>query len=178
MRYGLRVGGNGGRNVNFVNGEKSINNYTNLDFNLNMGYDFPDKYGFEFGPRIGHNSSKSSLRSSINNNYFIYGGRFEGSVTFPGKIEFNTDINFDMRQRIAAYSTNTNIITWNAGIDKKLFKDKSGKIGFYANDILNQNKGYTRTINSNFVSDESYLKISRYFLLKLEWTFNKMPGAK
>ena len=178
LRYGVRLGGNGGRNINFVNGAKSINTYTNLDFNLNLGMDVPDKFSFELGPRIGHNSSKSSLRSSINNNYFIYGGRVEGSVMLPGKFELSSDVNFDMRQRIEAYSTNTNIIIWNAGLDKKLFKDKSGKIGLYANDILNQNIGYTRTINSNFVSDETYLRISRYFLLRLEWTFNKMPGEK
>ena len=178
LRYGLRLNGSGGRNVNFINTEKSVNTYTNVEFGFNLGYDFPDKYSFELGPKIGHNNSKSSLRSSLNNNYFTYGGNAEGFIMLPGKLELNSDVNFDFRQRIAAFDRNTNLIIWNASIARKFFKDKSGKIGLYANDILDQNKGFTRTINSNFVTDESYQRISRYFLLKFEWSFNKTPGGK
>jgi hypothetical protein len=32
--------------------------------------------------------------------------------------------------------------------------------------------------NSNFISNESYLKVPRYFQLKFEWTFNNNPGSK
>ncbi|MBD0378192.1 MAG: hypothetical protein ICV51_21515 [Flavisolibacter sp.] len=44
-------------------------------------------------------------------------------------------------------------------------------------DLFNQNRGSNRIINSNFVTDKRFLRVSRYFMLKLEWTFNKMPGA-
>ena len=33
-----------------------------------------------------------------------------------------------------------------------------------------------RNINNNFITEERYSRISRYFLLKFEWSFNKMPG--
>jgi Outer membrane protein beta-barrel family len=178
LRHGIQLNGNGGRNVNFINAQKSINTYTNFQLRVNLGYDFPDKYSFELGPKIGHTSSKSSLRSDINNNYFSYGGNAEGFIMLPWKLELNSDVDFDLRQHIAAFAANTNLIIWNASISRKFFKDKSGKIGFYAYDILDQNKGFTRTINSIFVSDESYQRISRYFLLKFEWSFNKVPGGK
>ena len=38
-------------------------------------------------------------------------------------------------------------------------------------------EGFTRTINSSFIIDDRFQKISRYFLLKFEWSFNKMPGG-
>ena len=80
--------------------------------------------------------------------------------------------------RIDAFATNTNLVVWNAGLSKKIFKKDAGKISFTANDILNDNKGFTRTINSTFISDDRYQRITRYFLLRFEWSFNKMPGGE
>ena len=96
----------------------------------------------------------------------------------PGKIEISTDLNANLQQKISGFAPGVNIINWNADIGKKVFKNKSGKIIFLANDILDQNKGFSRIINSNYVQEEKFSRISRYFLLKFEWTFNKMPGSK
>ncbi len=93
-------------------------------------------------------------------------------------MELSSNLNADLRQRIQAFASNVNLVVWNAGISKKLFKKDAGKIGLYANDILNDNKGFTRTINSTFISDDRYEKISRYFLVKFEWSFNKAPGGE
>ncbi|MFZ1262834.1 MAG: outer membrane beta-barrel protein, partial [Chitinophagaceae bacterium] len=86
--------------------------------------------------------------------------------------------NADLRQRINAFATNTNLVIWNAGVSKNIFKKDAGKISFIANDILDDNQGFTRTINNTFISDDSFQRISRYFLLKFEWSFNKMPGGE
>ena len=93
-----------------------------------------------------------------------------------GRFEINSDVNVDYREKLPIFSQNTNIIRWNGSISRKVFKDKSGKIFIVANDILNQNKGFDRIVNSNIVTDEQYVNISRYFQLKFEWTFNKTPG--
>ena len=81
-----------------------------------------------------------------------------------------------MRQRIAAFDRNTNLIVWIADLERPLFKNT--KVFIIANDILNQNKGYNRIINNSFISDERYSKISRYFLLRFEWSFTKAAGKK
>jgi hypothetical protein len=127
---------------------------------------------------VGYNYSKSSIRTSINNNYFTYGGRLDANVQLPGKFEIQTNVNADLRQHINAFSTNTNIITWNAVVSKKFWKNNAGKLSIVANDILNQNKGFNRTINSTFISDDRFQRVSRYFLLRFEWSFTKSPGAE
>jgi len=171
---------NGGRNITFINGQQSINTYANLELEYGIRYSVQDKYNFHVGPKIGRNISTSSLRKDINNNYWTYGGEADGYVALPWKMELNSDVNFDLRQKIPAFegATNTNIILWNAELSKKVFKDKSGKFIFRANDILNQNKGFNRIINSNFVTDQRYERIARYFMLTFQWTFTKMPGQK
>jgi hypothetical protein len=71
-----------------------------------------------------------------------------------------------------------NATIWNASLSKKIFKKETGKISFIANDMLDNYKGFTRTINNTFVSDDRFQRISRYFLLRFEWSFNKMPGGE
>jgi len=171
---------NGGRNVTYINAHQSINTYANIELELGLRYSVQDKYNFHIGPKVGRNLSTSSLRKDIDNNYWTYGGQADGYVMLPWKIEINSDINFDLRQKIPAFeeTTNTNIILWNAEVSKKVFKDKSGKFIFRANDILNQNKGFNRIINSNFVTDQRYQRIARYFMMSFQWTFTKMPSQK
>jgi hypothetical protein len=137
-----------------------------------------DKFSFSLRPTIGYNISKTSLATSVNNNYFTYGGRANVSIDLPWKMELMTDVNADLRQRIQAFATNTNLVIWNASLSKKVFKKDTGKISIVANDMLDDNKGFTRTINNTFVSDDRFQRISRYFLLKFEWSFNKMPGGE
>ncbi|HMG68916.1 MAG TPA: TonB-dependent receptor [Chitinophagaceae bacterium] len=170
---------NGGRSVTFINGQESINDYANIQFSYGIGYSIQDKYNFHIRPKIGRNISQSSLRKDVNNSYWTYGGDIDGYLMLPWKLEITSDVNFDLRQQIDAFAgSNTNIIYWNAELSRKIFKKKAAKIIFRANDILDQNKGFNRVINSNFVTDQRYQRIGQYFMLSFQWTFTKMPGQK
>jgi len=177
LGYGFFGNGNGGKSINFVNGKKNATNYMNSELNLQLRYSVTDKRTLEVGPKFGYNISKSSLNRGYDTKYWTYGGRLEGMIMLPYKIEFNTDVDVDLRQQLEGFQGNPNRTIINASLSKKVFKDKSGKIYFIANDLLDQNKGFNRTINSNFISEDRYSKISRYFLLKFEWSFNKLPGG-
>ena len=182
--YGIGFNGNGGRNHNYIyqvsNGvsstAKNRTTYMNTDLRFTLRYNIPEKFNIDFGPRVGYNISKSSLQPDYNNNYWNYGGNINGMIMLPWKLELNTDCNIDLRQQLDAFQGNPNQTVWNASIAKKVLKDKSGKIYFIANDLLDQRKGFNRNITTNFVSEERYSRLSRYFLLKFEWSFNKMPG--
>ncbi|MGQ0739417.1 MAG: outer membrane beta-barrel protein [Bacteroidota bacterium] len=176
--FSFGFNGSGSRFNNFVNGERAITRSFSISFETSFGIENEEKFDFSIRPRIGYNHSKSSFSSVVNNNYWSYGGRIDAEVTLPWKIELTTNLNADLRQRIQAFASNVNLVVWNAGISKKIFKKDAGKIGFYMNDILDDNKGFTRTINSTFITDDRYEKISRYFLVKFEWSFNKAPGGE
>jgi hypothetical protein len=177
MYYGLNLNGNGGRSINFIDGAKNISNYGNAKLGISGGYDAPDKWSIEFRPEIGYNFSKSSINKTINNNYFTYGGFTSGFVMLPGKIELRSDVQFDIRKESSAFPGNTSIIQWNGSIGRKVLKNKSGMISLVATDILDQNRGFNRMINSSIITEEHYAKVSRYFLLKFEWSFTKIPGT-
>ncbi len=177
LEHGFGVNGSGSRFNNFVNGQQAITRSFSLGVELHLGYENENKYDFSIRPRIAYNKSRSSIATAIQNNYFSYGGRAEAEISLPWKMEFRTDLNADLRQRIQAFASNTNLVVWNAGLYKKLFKKDAGRIGLYVNDILDDNKGFTRTINSTFISDDRFQRISRYFMLKFEWSFTQSPGG-
>jgi hypothetical protein len=125
---------------------------------------------------IKRNLSKSSLRPTANNNYWSYGGRAEFYVKLFKNWELNSDVDANLQQKTDAFANNANIVVWNAELNRKFGKEKALKVAVSAHDILNQNIGFNRTINSNFINEERYDRLARYFLLTLSWTFNKMPG--
>jgi hypothetical protein len=80
------------------------------------------------------------------------------------------------------FDNNTNIILWNAWVGKKFLKKDALLIKVSANDLLNQNIGFNRTVNSNYISQNTYSTIQRFFLLSVVWNFNKtgvkVPGQE
>jgi hypothetical protein len=182
--YFIYAYASGGINNNYINqisngvvqNVKNQTNYTYSNLSYSLRYFEADKLNLEFGPQVGYNASKSSVQKNLNSNYWNYGGRFSGTITIAKKYEFSTDGNFDLRQQLDAFKANPNQIILNASLSRKVFKDNSGKIYILAQDILDQRKGFNRNISNNFISEDRYSRLSRYFLLKFEWSFNKMPG--
>ena len=93
----------------------------------------------------------------------------------PAKFELSTEVEANIRQSTNRFASNRQIV-WNAELSRRFFKEKTLKLSFIAHDILNQNIGFQRTINSNFFSEQRYDLLGRYFLVQASWTFNKMPG--
>ena len=185
--YGVSFNANGGRNISFlrnitnntVQDLKNVTNYTNLELNLSLNYDFPEKYSLEFRPKIGENlSTTKSEMNAQKNSFLLYGGYVSGMIMLPGKLELSSNSNFDFRDGLAGFGVPFDLVLWNASLSRKIFKKKDGRIILEANDILNQNRGFNRNINSNFITEETFSRIGQNFLLKFEWSFNKMPGTK
>lgn len=176
--FGFNVESNGGKNVSFLNTKMNENRYTTFGFSFTLGIEKENKYSFQINPEFKRNLSKSSLRPDINNNYWTYGASVEGSLNLPWKLEVRSNVDFDFREKIAAFATNTNIINWSAYLEKKIFKKDAGKLILTARDILNQNKGFNRAINSNFISDERYQRLGQYFMIGFRWSFTQTPGAE
>lgn len=178
LNHGLSPEANGGRSKNYINGRENINTYANLSMHYSIRYTVKEKYNFNIGPKVTRNISKSSLRPSADNNYWSYGGKAEGYIKFFWNLELESNVEMELRQKTAAFANNVNTTVWNAQLSRKFMKDKSLKIAVVAHDILNQNIGFNRTINSNFISEQRYDRLSRYFLLSVAWNFNKMPGQE
>jgi hypothetical protein len=79
----------------------------------------------------------------------------------------------NLRQKTSAFEKNNNVYRWNAHLDRKLLKNDIARLRFSAFDMLDQNKGFNRNINSNFISERTYDTMRRYFMLSFIWNFSK-----
>lgn len=174
---GLRVGGNINPNtnhsVNYVNGQKNISDNNTYSFGLDFNYETKDeKFEFGFSPGGAYNQSKSTI-STLTTNYWTSNNDFNISYEFPGKIEVGTDVNWMIREKTAVFTTNNNVFKWNAYIEKKFLKNDQLELRASVFDILNQNLGFTRNAQNNYITQDSYNTIRRYGLLTLTWNFTK-----
>lgn len=162
-----------GRNVNFVNGEENKVNNGRAGANVGLRYYKDKKLSVNTYSTFTYNFSKSSIRTDIKTNYWIQRHDVDVTVFLPWKLELSTEVSFNFRQKTSAFDTDNNAILFNAWIDKKIFKNDQTVIRLYAFDLLNQNIGFRRNINTNFISEKTYNTFQRYVMLSLIWNISK-----
>ncbi|MFI5193680.1 MAG: outer membrane beta-barrel protein [Chitinophagales bacterium] len=178
MNLSLGSGYSTGRNVNIVNNElnKTIQNTYSFSFRLNKAKE--KKYEFNLSPTVEHTSSISSIQQAISTKYWTFNIRTDADVFLPLKFQVHTDCEFNFRQKTSVFDVNNNTIFWNAWFGKKFFKSENLLLKIQANDILNQNIGFNRVVNSNYISQNTYTTIQRYLMLTLVWNFTKAGSAQ
>lgn len=58
-------------------------------------------------------------------------------------------------------------------LSKKFLKKDNLELKLSVFDILNQNIGFTRTTNSNVITEESYQNLRRFWMLSLQFNITK-----
>jgi len=176
-KWGLRLGFNGrfnlNHNTNFIDGSKNENNSYSFGGGPSLSYYKEKKFSFWLEASFNRNNSTTSLRSDLVTRYWTQEHNADVNVFLPWKFEIGSNCNFNFRQKTSVFDKNNNAIKWNARIDRKFFKNDVARIRFSANDILNQNIGFDRNINDNFISERTYNTMKRYFMLSFIWNFSK-----
>lgn len=131
-------------------------------------------YG-SFGPS--YTTNESSLQRQLNNNGGGLNADFNFTFYLPGKVQVGSDGSYQYREKTQSFNENFERFTWNASLSKTFTKKDDLKLSFTGYDLLNQNIGFDRTANGNYLTQTSYNNIRRYFMLSLTWDFNKMGGA-
>lgn len=176
-KWGIRAGFNGSFNINhnsnFIGEQQNVNNSYTFGGGPRIGYEKEKKFQLWISTAFNRNISKTSLRSDLVTRYWTQDHNVDLLVFLPWKFEIGTNCNFNFRQKTSTFERNNNSIRWNARLDRKLFKNDVARLRFSANDILDQNIGFNRNINSNFISERTYNTIRRNFMLTFIWNFSK-----
>ena len=160
---------------NFVNGQKNTNDDNSYDLGLDFSKYKEEKYEISFNPSITYYDNRATISSYVTN-YRLSNNQLSGSVQLPKKFEIGTDVNFMFRQRTAIFTSNNNVIKWNAYLAKKFLKKSQLELRASVFDILNQNIGYDRSAQANIITQNSYNTIKRYGMISLVWNFTHKPG--
>jgi hypothetical protein len=162
---------------NIVNGVLNITKSNNYTFGFNMGKYKEKKFDVNVNVSATYTSSISSIQSSIQTNYWSANIAPNVDVYLPLKFQVHTDLDYNYRQKTDVFSNNTNVAYWNAWIGKKFMKKDALMLKISANDILNQNIGFNRSVNSNYITQNTYSTIQRYFMFSVIWNFTKTAAG-
>ncbi len=172
-RVGIYMNASEIYNTNYINAIKNLNKSFNLSAGPFLYFQKDKKYEISLRPSFTRTRTTSSIRPDEPTKYWTQDHNIYGLVYLPWKMQLNQDVTFSIRQKTDAFDRNTNVIKWNMFLDKKFLKKDAATIRLTANDILDQNLGFQRNINSNFISERTYDNIRRFFMLSLIYNFNK-----
>ncbi|MFT3934634.1 MAG: outer membrane beta-barrel protein [Chitinophagaceae bacterium] len=179
----LRIYFNGAISLNqnayIVNDVLNITKSQNYTLSNYLSKSKDKKYELRLENSVTYTSSTSSVQSSIKTNYWTWTIEPNFDVFLPKKFQIHTDASANLRQKTSTFNYNTNTFIWNAWIGKKFLKSDGLLLKLSGNDLLNQNIGFNRNVSSNYISQNTYSTIQRYFMISLVWNFNKagMPAA-
>ncbi len=176
---GYNAGLNGSGNIyqTSINGQPQTTKVFTPSVNLRLNYTKEKLIDVSLTQSLSYRFSESTIETNVNNNGFIYNLNPGFRLMLPAKFEISSDLNYNWQQKTEAYNFDFNRTLWNASIAKKFFKKENLKLELSARDILNQNDGFSRTINDYMFTERNHTTIRRHFLLSLVWDFNKMGGA-
>ncbi|HYE56623.1 MAG TPA: outer membrane beta-barrel protein, partial [Chitinophagaceae bacterium] len=180
-KLNMNIGANGGLSAgkfhNYVNGLENINTNRNWNLRMDIWHEKDNKYVFRFAPAISRNYSRSSLRPDVITKFWTSDSEIEGTVFLPWKLELNSMATFSLRQKTDVFTNDLNVVRWNAYLAKKFWKNNAGEIRFSVFDILDQNIGFQRNAGSNFINENTYNTIRRYWMVSFTWNFSKNPAT-
>jgi len=161
----------------YVNGLLNESHSGNHSISLGFSKYKENVFDIYTGNSFTYNTSSSTIRHDVNNNYWSINGYMGFNIQLPGKLEISQSISANFRQQTEVFKTNNNVINWDAYLAKKIFKDKKSEIRLSAFDILDQNKGVNRNTGSTTVTETTFETLHRYFLVSFVWNFTKNAAS-
>lgn len=167
----------GSRFSNRVNGLDNTTNTQTPGVRIGFQKYKEKKFNFYYSSSFSYNISRSSIQQSIQTNYWTQEHNAFVNITLPWKLEVNSDFQFNIRQKTDLFTGNNNVFLWNAYFGRHFLKNDKALLRIQGYDILNQNKGYSRSINSNTLTERNYETLRRYFVLAFTWNFSKSAAG-
>jgi hypothetical protein len=167
---GLYVNGN--RTVNFNNDVQYKSATTTVSPNLGFTYTWKDL--FEIRPSYDFDISKNSfdLVEFEDENYVTHTARLRTTLTFPKKLDWNSDIQYQNNPNVAA-GFNNSFVLWNSSLAYSILSDKA-VLTLKAYDLLKQNTNARRSSSANYIEDVQSTVLQQFFMLSFSYKFNTL----
>lgn len=160
------------RNINFVNDIKNTTDNSSFGLNTGVTKDIGEWFTTSVDYSFDYNISSASIQQNASINYWTQQIGYDIEVIAKKKVIFNSDFNYDIRQKTANFTQNNNVFIWNASVDFKLFKNETGLLSLEVHDILNQNLGFQRNASTFSITETRYNVIKRFFMISFTYNFN------
>ncbi len=172
LSAGLNVDLSGMTGYSFVN--QVLNRYYTNTYRLQARFTKYVQQRYDFYVTLGpsYTVSAASLQPDRNNNGRGFNATADLNVYLPGKLKLAANANYQYTAPTATFALPFERLLLNATLSKTFLKTENLKLSLAGNDLLNQNTGFNRSVNSSLISQNTYTTIKRYFMLSLSYDFN------
>jgi hypothetical protein len=177
MNVGLSLNANGNTYYSEVNDALDLTKSFTYSPRFNINKYIEKKYDFYLSAGPTYTISESSLQPLINNNGSGFNGDGGFNIYLPGKLQIGMYDTYQYTAKTESFPTDFSKLLLNAFIIKSFLKSDNLKLELWANDLLNQNVGFSRTASANMITQNSYTTIKRYFMLTISYDFTSMGGS-
>lgn len=174
LSHSPQINGSANVSYNFFNGELNKVNSSNYGATYQLIRDTKTGLNFNFNLSPKYRVMTSSLQKNVNSNGFVFDS--DGSVEYFFDKTFKVYVNYNYTYQAAtdAFAEKFDQFLLHPGVSKKLLKNESLIVDFTVNDVLNANKGFSRSAVNSIFTQRRYDTIRRYYMLKVSWDFTKM----
>ena len=176
LNYNLYLNVNSNKYVNFTNLVMNTTKSNNYSLGAYLGKYKEKRFDIGLNASVGYTKNTSTLQNQINNNAWNYELQPNFDLFLPAKFQIHTDGDYNWQQKTQTFEARRQFI-WNDWIGKKFFKKDNLLFKVAANDLLNENNGFTRSAYNNTYTQSINTTIKRYFMFSVVWDFSKMSGA-
>lgn len=164
LRTGIDL--NTRKRISFVNGLKTdVLNY-GISPEIGAMLDIDEKFSWDFRYSPSFNRSKGNLISGAGN-YYSHNVNSSFRYHIFKNLEIYSDLEWSYQGAESSFSQSFSQVLWNAKTEWTIDKAKNFVLQLAINDILNQNKGYSRVVNTYSTRESRNNTIQRYGLLSL-----------
>ena len=128
---------------------------------------------------LGTNYSSNNTTYSINtelNQKFVNRRYYANVTTFLGKWTLNTSFNYNIYGG-GVFGGDQIVPLWNASISRTFLKFDRGELKFSAFDLMNENQGINRTSQLNYIEEQQFNTLARYFMFSFTYNLSKFGGG-
>ena len=131
----------------------------------------PENLSLELRPNYNLQNVTNTVQKGANRTVHTYGGSFYGNYSTPIGIVLSSDVNYSATSGYSnGYDTRTWM--WNASLAYQFLRGRAMTVTLKAYDILGQRSNVRRNVTANYISDERYNSLTRYFMVTLSYKFN------
>ncbi|NGM61203.1 outer membrane beta-barrel protein [Sphingobacterium sp. SGG-5] len=159
---------------NFFEGEENKIRTTNYNVRYNLQRQTNTGFNFDVNFMPQYRQMTSSLQPDQDNNGFVFGAQGNLSYYLTKTFKIYTNYNYTYEAPTDAFASSFNQFLIHPGVSKKFLKNESLMVDFTVNDVLDQNRGFSRNVSNSVFVQRSFETIRRYYMLKVSWDFSKM----
>ncbi len=159
-------------NVTFLNGDRNTIDNISIGPQINYNFDVDTVISLQLTARVTYNKTSYLLQPGLNNHYLQQTYSIDLTDYLPAGLVLNNRFSYVLNTG-RENGFNTNVPLWNASLAKGFMKNKRAELKLSVYDLLNKNVGITRSVTQNYIVDEKYNVLNRYFLAGLTYSLNR-----